>query len=266
MENSQKIYEELLLQYEDLNDVEKNAILVYKSKLFVIINSISKIVGYDKLSVSQIIKELPNKEECINVFNSYSKTLSDLKNKFIKNTVFSNIRFDTFENLISDLIIIIDVLNTISFKLILNDDTIVYRSILVDKNKEFDFINDSPSFISTSIKIDDAELFLNGDNTKDKHFYKIKLNKGVPVIVSPFTVVRKYDSPGDELLANDNYSLMISNRGIVGQQEITLFKNLISYEEISDKMMNDEEENIFLHSIEVSLKENVYSNNEVNFK
>ena len=109
METNQRIYSNLLLQYENLSELEKNAILVYKSKLFVVINSISKVLGYEQLTALQIEEQLPNRDECIIIFNSYSKVLNDLKNSFIKNTVFSNIRFDNFYNFISDLKMIMDV-------------------------------------------------------------------------------------------------------------------------------------------------------------
>ena len=266
MENSEKIYESLLLQYESLSDIEKNAILIYKSNLYIIINSITKVSEYEKLTIQQLNEQLPNKDECISVFNSYSKNLNDLKNSFIKNTVFSNIRFDNFNNFITDLKIIIDVLNKISFKIILEEDLVVYRGIRVDKDKKFDFINDSPSLISTSIKIEDAEKFLDSDNNKENHLYSIKLSKGIPVVVSPFSIVRKYDSVYDSFLPDSNYSLVVSNRGINGQQEIILFKDYISYQEISNKTIDDEFGRINLHSIEISLKEDVYLNNQVNLK
>lgn len=262
MENSQKNYESLLLQYARLSDLEKNAILIYKSKLFVIINSISKISNYKELTSLQIIEQLSNKDECLNIFNDFSIILKDLRNSFIKNTVFSNIRFDNFNNFIDDLKRTVDILNKICFQLVLEEDIIVYRSILVEKNKEFDFIADSPEFISTSIKIDDAEKFLNGDYTKEKHFYKIKLSKGIPVIVSPFSIVRKYDSIYDSLIPSNNYSLEVTNRGIEGQQEIILYKEYITYEEINNKTIEEDNEVINIHSIEISLKENIYSNNQ----
>lgn len=151
MEKNQELYESLLLQYEKISELEKNAILIYKSKLFVIINSITKIPDYEKLTTTEIINNLPNKDECLTVFNEYSKVLSDLKNTFIKNSIFSNIRFDNIDNFINDIKIIIDIINKISFKIVLEEDMVVYRSILVEENKQFDFINDSPNFISTSI-------------------------------------------------------------------------------------------------------------------
>ena len=162
--------------------------------------------------------------------------LNNLNNSFIKNTVFNNIRFDSFNNFIEDLKEVIVILNKISFKIVLNEDLVVYRSILVGNNEKFDFINDSPSFISTSIKVDDTERFLNGDSNKEKHFYSIKLPKGLPVIVSPFSIVRKYDSVIDSIQSNFDYSLMVSNRGVNGQQEIILFKDLISYKEFDNKL------------------------------
>lgn len=161
---------------------------------------------------------------------------------------------------------IMDVLNKISFTMILDEDVIVYRSILVDKNKKIEFIDDSPSFISTSIKIEDAEIFLDGDDTEEKHFYRIKLAKGIPVIVSPFSVVRKYDSFGSSLLSENNYSLAVSNRGISGRQEIILFKDYISFKEISNKIICDELGSIYLHSVEIDLKKNIYINDESKFK
>lgn len=258
MENKQSIYEDLLIQYNGLSDLEKNAILVYKSKLFVIINSISKIPEFQRLTTLELNEQLSNRSECINVFNDYSRVLNNLNNSFIKNTVFNNIRFDSFNNFIEDLKEVIVILNKISFKIVLNEDLVVYRSILVGNNEKFDFINDSPSFISTSIKVDDAERFLNGDSNKEKHFYSIKLPKGLPVIVSPFSIVRKYDSVIDSIQSNFDYSLMVSNRGVNGQQEIILFKDLISYKEFDNKLITDEFGSICIHKVEILLKDNIY--------
>lgn len=258
MKTNQQSYENLLLQYEKLDDIEKNAILIYKSKLFVIINEISKIPSYKDLNANQITDKLYNKEECINIFNSYSKILNDLRNSFIKNTVFSNIRFDNFYNFIDDLKTVINILNNISFKINLEEDMVVYRSILVDKDRKFDFINDSPAFISTSIKVEDAETFLNGNNNSERHFYSIKLPKGMPVIVSPFSIVRKYDSFVDSINPDSTYALAVSNRGITGQQEIILLRDLINFKEINNKTINDEGYNVNIHYGEVSLKDNIY--------
>ena len=43
MKDSQEIYQDLVNQYHNLSDLEKNAILIYQSKLFIIINKISQI-------------------------------------------------------------------------------------------------------------------------------------------------------------------------------------------------------------------------------
>ena len=92
---------------------KKNAILVYKSKLFVIINSISKIPEFQRLTTLELNEQLSNRSECINVFNDYSRVLNNLNNSFIKNTVFNNIRFDSFNNFIEDLKEVIVILNKI---------------------------------------------------------------------------------------------------------------------------------------------------------
>lgn len=111
-----------------------------------------------------------------------------------------------------------------------------------------------------------AEKFLNGDQDKEKHFYSIKLAKGTPVIVSPFSIIRKYDSYIDSMRPNGNYTLAISNLNDRGQQEITLFKNLFSYKEYDNRIIQDEAGNINLHYAEVYLKENTYSDNELKSK
>lgn len=259
MEKELKVYENLLLQYEGLSDLEKNAILIYKSKLFVVINSISRVPYYQKLTSSQLSELLFNREACLEIFDNYSKILSDLRNSFIRNTVFKNIRFDNFTDFIEDLKEVLEILNNILFKIVLEDDLVVYRSIMVSNNRDIDFVDDSPLLISTSIKADDAEKFLDANNSMDKHFYNIKLSKGLPVIVSPFSIIRKYYSMIDYYLPDSEYVLAVSNRGNNGQQEITLFRNSISCEEKNVRVIQDDElGEFFIHDIEISLKEDIY--------
>lgn len=257
MKNTYDIYTNLLFQYEKLTDLEKNAILVYKSKLFEVINAITKIPDYENLNALQIIGQLSNKDECINIFNNYSHVLGNLKNIFIRNTVFNNIRFDNFNNFVDDLKFVIKILNGITFKITLNEDLVVYRGILVDKNKKIDFVGDSSALISTSIKVEDAEKFLDSDVNKEKHFYNLKIPKGMPVIVSPFSVIRKYDSLVDSIQYNDNYSLAVSNRDTEGQQEVILFRDYISFNEVDSKVIDDSFGKIFIHYGDVCLKENL---------
>ena len=59
---------------------------------------------------------------------------------------------------------------------------------------------------------------------------------------------------------------MVSDRGDNGQQEIILFRDFILSHEIDSKIIHDECGDIYLHTIEIFAKENVYFNHQATIK
>ena len=111
------VYEDLIRQFEDLSDEEKNILLVYKSKLGVAINSLDN-----------------NDEKVLEIYNNYKKILDNPKNMFMKMTVFKDISFDNEISFRESLTDVKDKLLKISTTLKINNDLTVYRLISVPKN------------------------------------------------------------------------------------------------------------------------------------
>ena len=81
------IYEDLIKQYEKLSEEEKNALLVYKSRLGRAINSLDN-----------------NPLEIKEIYEQYKMLLNDSKNIFMKFTVFKDISFENLEAFKSSLL------------------------------------------------------------------------------------------------------------------------------------------------------------------
>ena len=93
------IYEDLIKQYEELSIEDKNALLVYKSRLGRAINSIGN-----------------NDSEIEEIYEQYKKLLDDPKNIFMAYTVFKDISFTTINDFKTSLISIKERLKTVASK------------------------------------------------------------------------------------------------------------------------------------------------------
>ncbi len=262
MKDSQEIYQDLVNQYHNLSDLEKNAILIYQSKLFIIINKISQIPYFDYLSAMEIKSKIPDAEVYENILAEYNKIVNNPQNYFIKYSIFKDIHLNNFVSFIEDVKRILQLLRQAASTMILNDDLVVYRGMATDK-ESINF-TEGGICISTSIKLDTAFQFMKTDNVKPvRHLYQIKLNSGTPLFVSPYSIVKVYDSVLDTMIPIDNQSciLKIMNRGTEGQYEITLIKDMIEYQELSCEKIEKNGKVIFVHHIEVFEKK---KSNQVN--
>lgn len=230
MENSRDVYKDLVRQYNMLSDEEKRAIIIYKSKLYRIINLITSIDGFEYLSSDEIIKRLPNVEYLKRMVLQFKNILNRGENMVVRFSYFNNVRLDDFNLLIDYLRDIYFILERAKDKIILNDDLIVYRGIAVD---DFYDVKDvaKGNLVSTSIKIEDTEQYMNFRNKAV--LYMIKIKKGTPLLVTPTSLVCTYKDREDYLYKKLNgipaTTLKLINRGENGVEEVILFKDKLDF-------------------------------------
>ena len=135
------IYEDLIKQYEELSTEDKNALLVYKSRLGRAINSIDN-----------------NDSEIEEIYEQYKKLLNDPQNIFMAYTVFKDISFTTIDDFKTSLISIKERLKTVTSKITLPTDITVYRALSI---KEDDNLLPLAKdiLISTSLNISECNKF-----------------------------------------------------------------------------------------------------------
>ena len=200
----------LLRQYELLSDEEKNALLIYKSRLSYVINNMN-------------IKTESNLKELEDIYVYYKNVLNSPLNIFIRK-VFININFETFTKFMESMQRIYDILESIKGKLILEDDITLYRGVSINKGDSLDKIS-LGNLISTSMNPNVIKNFhIFGPYTKV--VYEMHIKAGTPVMIVP-------------------YSIAINNEGILKiinndrQNEIILYKDTLDMEFINTKIEDD---------------------------
>ncbi len=158
------VYEELKNKFEDLSDEDKNALLIYKSRLGRAINSLD-------------IEE----KEVVDVYNKYKRLLSNPANMFMSFTVFKDVSFSSLDSFKESLINIKN--KVLNINLTLDEDTTVYRAFSLSDDSEEELLSKS-ELISTSLDIDTCDDFLVAGN-KRYYLYQINLKKGGKVAICP---------------------------------------------------------------------------------
>ena len=102
------IYEDLIKQYEELTEEEKNTLLVYKSRLGRAINSLDN-----------------NNLEIKEIYEKYKSLVENPKNIFMKFSVFKDVSFTSLEDFKNSLTEIKEKIDEISSKIILPQDITV---------------------------------------------------------------------------------------------------------------------------------------------
>ena len=204
----------LLEQYNNLSDMEKNALMIYKSKLFIFINKLDEIL-YDKYRYEKYKK----------FYEEYKGYISDPINSFMRLGVFSLIDFSNYENFLRSIKKVKDILFSIEGKLTIPYDMRVYR--MVSSEKDLDVIfKDSLVSTTTDIAVTD-NFYVYG---KKNSLLSIDIPKGTPCLVVPYSVVIK-DVDG-------RYHLQVVNND--SQSEVILFGPSLDYEIKEKRYFEDE--------------------------
>lgn len=183
-----EIYEDLILQYQKLTLEEKNAILVYKSRLYLILNPMTNIPGFLQMSEEDILNRLDSKK-IMQIFEEEKRIIFLPQNMVTRKIVFSSIDFSSIYTCIHSLKIIYLRLEQAHGKIILPDDLTVYRGISTSKGKNPIDICRS-KILSTGLSLEDIETFL--FQKEENHVFVITMKKGTSVLVTPYSLIATY--------------------------------------------------------------------------
>lgn len=235
MENM--VYEDLLKAYDSLNEEVKEALLIYKSKLFYFINEIATIPNFEVEDAYNILSKIKDKDAFIYKFESYKELVNLPVNMFIKKSIFASINFDTIIDFIDSLKKVLQILEHTT--LTLPNDITVYRIVSVEENK-LEEISKS-NIISTTINPDILDQFIIHPYN---HLYKIHVKAGAKVLVTPYSIIMN--------LENERLSV---KKDYFGQQEVIVFKNSLEIEQTECKEKNMEDGYLWVHTIDAYPKE-----------
>lgn len=210
---------DLIVQYNNLSDEKKKALLVYKSKLSFCINEISAIENFESLEPIIILDKIKSKDRFIDIYEDYKELLSNPANILMKMTVYSKVDFENEIKFIESLRNIYFELTNESEILYTTQNLKVYRAITI--NNEESFIAKG-NLISTTLDIETCEEFITFGNKTI--IYEIELPIGSPVLICPYEIKSDYTL--------DSYTSKITN--IPTQHEIILKKNDFNFEITSE--------------------------------
>ncbi len=221
------LYQNLIEQYQKLSVEEQNALLIYKTRL------------------GRAINDLTNDAEVTQIYQEYYQKLSNPKNYFIKNTIFSNFSFANLAIFKEQLLKITELLLEACNKIVVPEKTKVYRAFSVKKDELGTSIAKN-DLISTSLNIDVCEDFLIFDSSSSyKHYlYEIVLEPNSLVGICPYAIL-------DNKLEDQ---LILTQR--TDQQELILNKNNYDFEiKTSKKVLLENNEELYILQVLAHLKE-----------
>ncbi len=194
------IYEDLKRQYQLLSEEEKNAFLVYKSKLGLAINDLNH-----------------NLENVKAIYLSYKEIVNDPKNIFMKMTVFKDISFYSLEDFKNSLQKVIETMKNASKKIVLKNNITIYRAFSLEKGIK-PILLAKENFISTSMDIKECSKFFNRNKVYEHYLYQINLEAFSCVGICPYAI-----------LIDENNQLYLTSKN--EQQEIILVQDNFDFEE-----------------------------------
>ena len=181
------MYQELIKQYNNLSDEEKNALLVYKTRLGLLIN------------------DLDNEPDWNYYYDRYKHISESPQNILLQSLIFKSIDFTSIDTFKKSIYRIKDILDEATTKIVVPQDITVYR--IVASDGEIQGIAKS-DFVSTSLSF--AETVKYATSGKNLNIYEIRIPAGSHVAISPYAI---YDD-----VRNDR--LIFSQSG--DQEEVVL--------------------------------------------
>lgn len=225
----------LINQYNLLSNTEKNAIIIYKTSLGAVINSINKINPTN----------FP--QSFIDAYTKYKLLLNNVNNMFLKFSVFyaiDDLNIFTFYN---SLLNIKRTLLSCQNKIKLSNNLTVYRGISLDNLADLALISKS-DFASTSTNKEVCESFFNVGKYNVLDIIEVEAN--TPVIVAPYAIKKSYKDLADVINQNDSRATL-SVKYNDSQEEIILFKDLLN---IKQTKMIKTSSNLIVRHLITSLK------------
>lgn len=226
-------YNRLANIFENLDEVEKKACLIYKSKLSYLINEISAIPNFLELSSDQIYNLIVDKNQFDEIFNKYKLILENSKNLFIKMSIMNTLNFENKYELIDSLKNIYITLIATKEHFKTEQNLKLFR--LVSTDKPINTISKG-NIISTSIDINALDKFM---VNKYNNLFQIDLEKDIPVLVIPYAIL---------IDSRDNSLRIVKND--INQKEVIVFKDDLLLEEYNNKIIDDK---LTIHKLKASL-------------
>ena len=210
------MYEDLLNQYESLSNQEKNALLIYKSRLGIVINDLDNNPDFNKY------------------YNFMINVLNNPVNAFIKISVFNSLDLTNIDTFTSSIYKVRDLIIEALNKMTINEKITVFRA--VSTNSEINDISKS-NIVSTSLSFSETLKFaMAGENI---NIYQINLEKNSKVAIIPYSIT--FNTKTNQLKLSNNDT----------QSEIIINKDLYDFENIASESNN----NISIIELNAKLKE-----------
>lgn len=210
------MYEDLLNQYESLSNQEKNALLIYKSRLGILINDLDNNPDFNKY------------------YNFMINVLNNPVNAFIKISVFNSLDLTNIDTFTSSIYKVRDLVIEALNKMTINEKITVFRA--VSTNSEINDISKS-NIVSTSLSFSETLKFaMAGENI---NIYQINLEKNSKVAIIPYSIT--FNTKTNQLKLSNNDT----------QSEIIINKDLYDFENIASESNN----NISIIELNAKLKE-----------
>ena len=185
------MYEQLIEQFENLSDEEKNALIVYKTRLGLLINS------------------LDNNPDYKFYYDRYMGIINDPVNAFVSKIVFKYIDMSSIDCFKESINKIKTILDDVTSKIVLPEPTTVYRSVSTD-----DSISDisKGNIVSTTLSFGEALKYaVAGDNIA---IYEITLPEGSPCAICRYAIVEHLTTGRLSLSKSDDEEEIIINRDL----------------------------------------------------
>ena len=173
-------YERLVNEFNKLSSEERNACLIYKSKLSYLINEISSVPDFMNLNSNEIFMKINDKNKFEEIFLNYKEIVLRLENLFIKMSIMNSIDFSNLFTMIDSLKNIYLLLISASSKMMTEENLKLYR--IVSTNEETDSISKG-NIISTTLNKEIIDTFA---VNKYNHLYNIEANSGIKALVIPY--------------------------------------------------------------------------------
>lgn len=195
--------DDLIAQYNELSKEEKNALLIYKSRLGLLIN------------------DLDNNPDFNYYYDRYKHIFSNFANSFIKMSVFYSIDFTSIDTFKKSIYQIKDILDIATSKIETDESLTLYRTI--SSNDEINGLSKG-NIISTSLSFADSKKYsVGGSNI---NIIEINIPPHSKVAVVPYSI--KYDENKNLLTLSNDYD-----------DEIILNSNNYQFEETNKEILDD---------------------------
>lgn len=206
-------YERLVNEFNKLSSEERNACLIYKSKLSYLINEISSVPDFMNLNSNEIFMKINDKNKFEEIFLNYKEIVLRLENLFIKMSIMNSIDFSNLFTMIDSLKNIYLLLISASSKMMTEENLKLYR--IVSTNEETDSISKG-NIISTTLNKEIIDTFA---VNKYNHLYNIEANSGIKALVIPYKILIDKNFERLRIEKQDNF-----------QQEVIIFKDDVDIE------------------------------------